>query len=72
MTVKDSRTAARCPDCDETIRPRTTPRIGQKITCSTCDAELEVVGINPLELEWAIDDDWDDDFDDDDGDWDDD
>jgi alpha-aminoadipate carrier protein LysW len=69
MSGKVKTLAARCPDCDEIIRPRSNPRIGQKLSCSVCDAELEVVGINPLELEWAIDDDYDDD---DDDDWDDD
>ena len=63
---KTTISTARCPDCDDIVRMKAKPRIGLKVTCPICDAELEVVGIDPLELEWAVDDDWDDD------DWDDD
>jgi lysine biosynthesis protein LysW len=56
------------------------PKLGEKITCPECGEVLEVVELNPVELDWAFDDDEyyddydddddDDDYDDDDDDWD--
>jgi alpha-aminoadipate carrier protein LysW len=68
----DKRTAvAICPDCDAEINLGADPRLGQKITCPNCEVELEVVSLDPLELNWDVsesEDEWDDDWDDDDGD----
>lgn len=76
-----------CPDCNAEIRFRKSPHLGQLITCHNCQTSLEVVRREPLELDWAFDDpfddedededfddfdDWDDDEDDDYDDWDDD
>jgi hypothetical protein len=47
---------ALCPDCEEGISVGPRPRIGQRVTCPHCNAELEVVEINPLELDWAFED----------------
>ena len=43
---------AYCPDCDGSIDLRS-PRVGQLLFCPHCDTEVEVVDINPLELDWA-------------------
>ncbi|HUT18396.1 MAG TPA: lysine biosynthesis protein LysW [Anaerolineae bacterium] len=45
-----------CPDCGETITLKGSVRLGQEVICSHCDAELEVVETDPLELDWAYDD----------------
>jgi alpha-aminoadipate carrier protein LysW len=42
-----------CPDCDGEIRLNSHARLGQKFVCPNCDADLEVIGIDPLELDWA-------------------
>lgn len=70
-----------CPECDHDI-PLTTPKEGMKVVCPRCEAELEVVSLHPLELDWVYeedeedldeDDDWGlDDEDEDDWDMDDD
>jgi len=40
--------------------------MGQKVKCRSCDAELEVVWLEPLELDWAYDEDeFEDEYDDD-------
>lgn len=63
---------ALCPDCEEGINMGSDARIGQRISCPHCGADLEVVELSPIELDWAYDDgDWEED-DDDDEDWDDD
>ena len=70
---------AYCPECDGRITLNPHAALGQKITCPHCDADLEVISLEPLELDWAYDWSWDeeedyDDDDDEDGeddDWDD-
>ncbi len=43
---------ALCPDCDQEIMlDRVT--VGQTLTCPHCDAQLEVINVDPLELDWA-------------------
>jgi lysine biosynthesis protein LysW len=42
-----------CPDCDGGIRVNPHAMLGQKLVCPHCDADLEVSGIDPLELDWA-------------------
>jgi len=71
---------AACAECDEEIEVSDRARVGQRVVCPNCGAQLDVVSVNPLELDPAYDDDgWDDDdgFDDDelddlDDDWEDD
>jgi lysine biosynthesis protein LysW len=53
--------SAYCPDCDSRITFNPSARVGQKITCRYCDAELEVISVDPLELDWVYDWSWDED-----------
>ncbi len=74
-------TKAFCPSCEEAVTFKGLPKLGLKVQCSHCDADLEVVELSPVELDWAYydddddeewdDEDWDDE-DDDDEEWDDD
>ena len=52
-----------CPDCDADVVFTKTPYLGQKKNCPECLSELEVIGLSPLELDWAYDYDDDDDMD---------
>jgi len=70
-----------CIDCDQPIKLDARPKVGQLITCAHCGAELEVIDVDPIELDWAYfepeeeDEDWEgdeEDYDDDDEDVDDD
>ena len=57
-----------CPSCGEDIRVRDKVKIGAKMSCPYCDADLEVTELDPVELDWAEygeDEEWDDDLDDD-------
>lgn len=57
-----------CAECDQDIEVSDRTRVGQRVVCPNCGAQLEVASTSPLELEPADDDDegWedDDDFDD--------
>ncbi len=63
-----------CPECEEGVSLGPQPRIGQRVTCPHCNAELEVVDLSPVELDWAYDElemDWEDEEDwDEEDDWD--
>jgi alpha-aminoadipate carrier protein LysW len=57
---------AYCPECDEKIVLNPTPKVGKRLTCPHCDADLEVIGVDPVELDWVYeesDEDWGDDED---------
>lgn len=53
---------APCPDCEYEIRFDAIPNHGERVTCPECWADLRVVSVDPLELEWAteIEEFWDD------------
>jgi lysine biosynthesis protein LysW len=61
-------TQAYCPECDAEVGLGNPVKPGKRITCQSCGAYLEVIDTNPVELDWAFDDDIDDDdlYDDDD------
>jgi alpha-aminoadipate carrier protein LysW len=56
-----------CLDCERTFELSFQPVEGQIITCPNCDAELEVINVQPLELDFYYED-WDEDDEDWDGD----
>jgi lysine biosynthesis protein LysW len=60
--------SATCPDCGKVIRLRGRVRMGQEVTCPHCDAELEVIETDPVELDWVYDE-YDGEDDEDDDDW---
>lgn len=51
---------AYCLNCDEAISVLN-PRIGATVICPECGAEMEVISVNPLELDFPLDEDWEDD-----------
>ena len=44
-----------CPDCGEKITLVGEIRLGKQVVCPNCEAELEVVETEPVELDWAYD-----------------
>ena len=42
-----------CPDCGQKIDIGPKPKKGQWVSCPHCNADLEIIGISPLELDWA-------------------
>ena len=61
-----------CPECDARINVGRNPTEGQVVVCPRCRTELEIISVDPIELDWMLDDsdDYDEDEDDDnDDDW---
>lgn len=46
---------AACPSCGATVSIKGTPKIGMHVTCKSCDSEVEVVLLDPLELDFPMD-----------------
>jgi len=57
---------ATCPECEAEIHVEEDLDKGEPVTCSECDARLEVVGLDPVELDYAPEDEDEDDDEDDD------
>lgn len=55
---------AYCLDCNESIQVDDNYQVGDVIECSNCESEFEISVVEPLEITWYYDDDWDDDDDD--------
>lgn len=46
---------AHCPECDARLQLPMDLELWDHIYCPICEAELEVIGLNPLELEVLYD-----------------
>lgn len=58
---------AKCPMCGADVTIGKSAKLGTIVICGECEAELEVVSLKPLELDWPLDnleEDEEDDFDD--------
>lgn len=44
-----------CRSCGRDIRLRREPKLGLRLTCPGCATNLEVIGLTPLEVDWAFD-----------------
>jgi lysine biosynthesis protein LysW len=60
---------AKCPSCGKQVVIGPSARMGQRLNCKRCNTEVEVVWLDPLELDWPYDDD-DKEFDDEFDEWD--
>ena len=58
-------TLVECISCGAEIKISGQPKMGAQVICPDCDASLEVVWLDPVELDWPYDDDDEDDYDDD-------
>lgn len=58
--------ASVCPECEEKVYVDAEAEQGDVVTCEECGSDLEVVGLDPIELDiYEGNDDDDDDYDDD-------
>lgn len=54
MNVK-SRIRTRCFVCGEPIVFAKPPNVGDIVYCSYCDEAMEVIGLNPITIDWPFD-----------------
>jgi alpha-aminoadipate carrier protein LysW len=54
-----------CPECDADVHVDTDTDKGESVSCEECGVELEVVGLDPVELDIVEEEDLDDDEDED-------
>lgn len=54
-----------CPECSEDVYVDAESEQGDVVSCDECGADLEVVGLDPIELDLYVESNTDDDFDDD-------
>ncbi len=47
--------AAACPSCGNEIKLQSNLKMGQQVRCRSCNADLEVVWLEPVELDWPYD-----------------
>jgi lysine biosynthesis protein LysW len=55
MTTPPRPLIARCPECDSRLYFDRPPDLGQILPCPECETSLEVIGTNPVRLDWAYD-----------------
>ena len=48
---------AECPQCEKEVDVGSHPTIGKVVRCGGCGAELEIVWLDPVEVDWPIIDD---------------
>jgi lysine biosynthesis protein LysW len=42
-----------CIDCENVINLESAPKEGEILYCSSCGTELEVISVEPTELDWV-------------------
>ena len=42
-----------CPECDADVVFNEMPNLEQRVVCAHCRAALIVIGLTPIELDWA-------------------
>jgi lysine biosynthesis protein LysW len=45
-----------CPSCESEIKVSEQVKLAQKLRCPYCHEDLEVIETNPIELDWAFED----------------
>jgi len=53
--TRTSKTLVECVDCGAEITLTGQVRLGQEVTCPECSTMLEVVGLDPVEVDWIYD-----------------
>lgn len=56
MDIRARTTVAPCPGCGRPVNVGPQPKGGQRLACPNCGDYLEIINVEPLELDWAFDD----------------
>lgn len=44
-----------CLECERELDLGKQPWVGQRVKCEVCEVQLEIINIDPLELDWVYD-----------------
>ena len=47
--------SAECPQCGNNVQVGSQPTMGKLVKCKECGSELEIVWLDPVELDWPLD-----------------
>ena len=47
--------SAECPQCGKNVQVGSQPTMGRLVKCKECGSELEIVWLDPVELDWPLD-----------------
>jgi lysine biosynthesis protein LysW len=53
--TKTEKTVVGCLECGDRITVTSRLKVGQAVTCPECGTKLEIVNLDPLEIDWAYD-----------------
>jgi alpha-aminoadipate carrier protein LysW len=53
--VRSKKTVMECIDCGSQFGVMAPIEVGMRLDCPQCGAELEVISVDPIELDWAYD-----------------
>lgn len=56
METRTKVATARCPGCGRTVKLGAQPSESQRLGCPHCGDHLEIINLEPPELDWAFDD----------------
>ena len=45
-----------CLDCEEKLDVPEKTQIGEYITCLFCEAQMRIISVNPIRVDWGVDD----------------
>jgi len=64
LPEKSKMPSAGCPNCSENVFVEASKNMGDTVLCEECDSKLELVGLDPIELDpqFESDEDYDDGF----------
>lgn len=52
--MENQTTPVLCKDCQKPLEVGESPELGDVIVCKECGAELEIVGLDPMELDYLM------------------
>ena len=61
--IRPQKDTVECLVCEEHVYVGRNPKIGSLVTCHNCDANFQVIDIEPVLIDWPFDEDEDDEFD---------
>ena len=56
--TRSKKVMVECLACEDDVYIDRNPKIGSYVICSNCDAAFQIIGIEPILIDWPDDDDY--------------